>query len=170
MRIILFRHGPAGERDPMRWPDDRERPLSPKGIERTRRCAEGIVRMEGGLSQVVTSPYFRATQTAMLLSEAGGLTAPLELASLEPGGSWRETLGSLAHAEPGGTVALVGHEPDLGKFAGVLLFGAPAALALKKAGACSIEFDEAPRAGSGRLRWFLPPRALRRFSRSRSHV
>jgi len=52
---------------------------------------------------------------------------------------------------------LVGHEPDLGKLAGVLLFGAPAALPLRKAGACSIEFDNHCAAGKGRLRipWLL---------------
>ena len=56
MRILLFRHGPAGERDPEQWPDDRLRPLTPKGIERTRRAARGLLRLEGRPRVVLTSP------------------------------------------------------------------------------------------------------------------
>jgi hypothetical protein len=39
MKIILFRHGPAESRDPERWPDDAERPLTPRGEKRTRLAA-----------------------------------------------------------------------------------------------------------------------------------
>ena len=31
MRVVLMRHGPAGDPDPQRWPDDRLRPLTPRG-------------------------------------------------------------------------------------------------------------------------------------------
>jgi len=61
-------------------------------------------------------------------------------------------------------VVLVGHEPHLGKLAGTLLFGAPAHLPIKKAGACAIDFEARPRAGGGQLVWFLPPRALRQLA------
>ena len=71
----------------------------------------------------------------------------------------------LAELGPDEAVALVGHEPDLGKLAGVLLFGAPASLPLKKAGACVISFTDVAASGAGRLEWFLPPKALRRHVR-----
>ena len=60
-------------------------------------------------------------------------------------------------------MALVGHEPDLGKLAGVLLFRAPASLPLKKAGACVISFTDVvrPRARAGSS-GSMPPKALRR--------
>ena len=64
-------------------------------------------------------------------------------------------------------IALVGHEPDLGKLAGTLLFGAPAHVAIKKAGACAIEFESRAGAGGGRLLWFMPPRMLRRMARAK---
>lgn len=63
MRLLLIRHGPAGERDPLRWPDDRDRPLT------------------------------RAQQSANVLFEEADLEhggEPLE--SLIPGGSWCRTL------------------------------------------------------------------------------
>lgn len=165
MRLILLRHGPAGDRDPLQWPDDRDRPLSEKGVERTRQAIRGILRIESRWTHVLTSPLVRAQQTADALIELAALeeeSQPLE--SLVPGGSWRRTLLALEALPTDATVALVGHEPDLGKLAGVLLFGAPRPLPLKKAGACSIAFETKVTAGAGELRWYLSPRILRQLA------
>lgn len=171
MRLVLLRHGPAGSRDPLGWPDDGERPLTEKGLGRTQRACGGLARLEPAVSLVLSSPLRRCAQTAECLrAELGGEARVRLTESLAPGRSWRATLGELESLAEAGTVALVGHEPDLGKLAGVLLFGAPAAIPLRKAGACSIEFENHPAAGKGRLRWFLPPRALRRFARHGSAV
>jgi phosphohistidine phosphatase len=171
MRVILFRHGPAGERDPERWPDDRHRPLTARGEVRTRRAARGLLRLDGEPSAVLTSPLARCVRSAEILAEAVGLDrAPETLDALAPQGSWRQVLLRLGEESPEASVVLVGHEPGLGKLAGVLLFGAPAAIAIKKAGACSIQFDGPVTAGTGRLRWFLPGRALSRMAASRSKV
>ena len=171
MRILLFRHGPAGERDPLRWPDDRRRPLTPKGVSRTRAASRGLVTLEPSIRLVLTSPLVRAMQTAELLAaECERDAAPEALDALRPGASWHDVLARLESAPPDSTVALVGHEPDLGKLAGVMLFGAPAALPLKKAGACLIDFEARPDLGTGTLRWFLTPRMLRQMARGRSKV
>jgi phosphohistidine phosphatase len=171
MRLILFRHGPAGERDPLRWPDDHARPLSDKGVERTLEAARGVLRLERGLTHVISSPLVRARQSAELLAGHAGLALEdAGMESLAPGGSWRRTLTALEALPVDARIALVGHEPDLGKLAGVLLFGAPRALTLKKAGACSIDFETHAVAGAGTLRWFLPPRALRQFAGRRRNV
>jgi phosphohistidine phosphatase len=43
-----------------------------------------------------------------------------------------------------------------------MLFGGPASgLALKKAGACAIRFEDGPKPGEGLLRWWLTPSQLR---------
>jgi len=171
MRIILFRHGPAGERDPEQWPDDRLRPLTPKGIERTRRAARGLLRLEGRPRVVLTSPLERCVRTARILAAEARLDGGVEmLDALAPRASWRDVLRRLAEERADASIALVGHEPDLGKLAGVLLFGAPHALPIKKAGACSIEFEDTVTPGAGRLRWFLHPRALAGIRPSGSKV
>ncbi len=159
MRIILFRHAPAEERDEQLWPDDLLRPLTTRGRQRARRASRGIMWLESRLTRVLTSPARRALETANELSAVSGEDVEL-MATLAPGGSWRETLRALEREDKDCVIALVGHEPDLGKLAGVLLFGAPAAVPLKKAGACAIEL-ESPAAGSGRLLWLLSPGALR---------
>lgn len=171
MRLLLIRHGPAGERDPLRWPDDRDRPLTDKGVVRTREALRGMVKLEPQLTHVLHSPLARAQQSAyVLLEEADPEHGGEALESLIPGGSWRRTLTALESLPAQSVVALVGHEPDLGKLAGVLLFGAPRALPLKKAGACSIDFESKAVAGAGELRWFLPPRILRHFARRRRNA
>ena len=170
MRVILFRHGPAGERDPVRWPDDGLRPLTSRGEERTHAAAASLARIEPGVALIVTSPLRRATQTARVL--AGEFDdAPVEtLDALRPMGSHRLVLEFLGARAAGETVALVGHEPDLGKLAGVLVFGAPVALPLKKAGACALEFEGEVKPGGGRLLWAMPPRLLRRVAGKKHRV
>lgn len=170
MRIILFRHGPAGTRDAARWPDDGLRPLTTRGEERTYGAASGLARLEPEIRVILTSPLVRAVQTARVL-EAVLEDAEVEtLEALRPGGSFREIIAALGRFADAESVALVGHEPELGKLAGTLVFGAPSALPLKKAGACSIRFEGAIRAGAGQIVWFLPPRMLRRHAGKRNRV
>lgn len=166
MRVILFRHGPAGSPDGSRWPDDGSRPLTTRGKERTLDAARGLARIESGITRIVTSPLVRAEQTARLLHGTLRASVPVDaLDGLAPGGSYRKIIQHLAGLASGDVVVLVGHEPSLGKLAGMLLFGAPASLPLKKAGACAVQFSGAPAAGEGRLKWFLPPKVLRRMAR-----
>jgi phosphohistidine phosphatase len=169
MRVILFRHGPAGRRDPNRWPDDGERPVTRRGLQRSARAAAGLRRFLGRAGRVASSPLLRARQTAELLGKAVAPEVPVEiLEALAPDAPHREALRWLRGLESGATVVLVGHEPHLGNLAGVLLFGAPAtSLALKKAGAVVIDFVGKVEPGTGRLYAFLPPRVLRELARPR---
>src|SRR5262249_2470207 len=125
MRLILFRHGPAEDRDAMRWPDDAARPLTTRGVERTRQAARGIACLEPAIQRVLTSPAVRARDSARLLAgELGLVGEPTTLASLAPEGGWRVTLERLAADDLEATLALVGHEPELGALAGGLLLSA----------------------------------------------
>jgi len=165
MQVILFRHGPAGERDPDRWPDDALRPLTARGRERTRRAARGLGALLGRQPLILTSWFKRAQQTADLLAEELLASAPALEPALEPGSSQSALLEHLAAMESDQAVVLVGHEPDLGALAGRLLTSGPLRLPLKKAGACQIHFVAALKPGEGRLDWFLNPRILRRIGR-----
>jgi phosphohistidine phosphatase len=168
MQVILFRHGPAGRRDASRWPDDALRPLTARGEQRTRAAAQGLARLAGRITHLATSPLLRAAQSAEVLRDALDLPKPVMLDSLAPGRGYRRTLDWLHELESESRVVLVGHEPDLGKLAGMMLFGAPAALPLKKSGACGVSFVGEVAPGAGHLQWFLPPRAMRRLARQRS--
>ena len=170
MRVILFRHGPAGARDPARWPDDAARPLTSRGARRTRRAALGLRRMEKKVERVMTSPFERADGTARILGRVLGIEAVKTLEALVPGGSSRKVIEALNQEPDASTVVVVGHEPDLGALAGLLVFNNGATIPLKKAGACSIRFESAVRPGAGTLEWVAPPRMLCRITRKRSAV
>jgi len=161
MRIVLFRHGPAEPRDPARWPDDSQRPLTPHGVEVSRRAARGVARMEPSITRVVSSPAVRALDTAKCLASALDLPdEPELLPSLAPDSAWRPVLGWLADQPADAVLALVGHQPGLDLLAGGLLHATgDGAFVLKKAGACSIAC-EVPKPGQGQLRWWLRPAAL----------
>ena len=165
MQVILFRHGPAGRRDPERWPDDALRPLTVRGRERTRRAARGLGTLLGRQPMILASSFKRAKQTADLLAEELLVPAVALEPLLEPGGSQKRLIERLASQPSDETRVLVGHEPDLGALAGALLTATSVSLTLKKAGACSMHFVGAVEPGAGRLDWFLTPRVLRRVGR-----
>jgi phosphohistidine phosphatase len=147
----------------VRWPDDDLRPLTGQGEKKTAAAARGLSHLEPEVGLVITSPLVRARQTADIVARVLGVGTVETDEALGPGGSWRTVLSTIESHRREGAVVLVGHEPDLGKLAGTLLFGAPAALPIKKAGGCSILIDDELQPGTGRLAWFMAPRMLRQW-------
>jgi phosphohistidine phosphatase len=151
MDLLLLRHAPAADRED--WDgDDAARPLTAEGERKARRVLRllrPLVRAEA----VWTSPWARAHATAVIAAEAWSL--PLRTQEWLAGGAATpaEAIRLLARA---GDVVLVGHEPDLGQLAGVLL-GAPA-LRLRKAGCAWLRGE--PRPGGMALRQLLAPKTV----------
>jgi phosphohistidine phosphatase len=169
MPILLLRHGPAGNADPRRYPDDRERALTSLGKKRTRRAMRGLASFEPVVDRVWTSPLVRARETAALLARAYDPPPPITvIEALGPGGDALAALAAEAHAGVKETLVLVGHEPDLGLLAGRLVAGPGIALPLKKAGACRIDLVGKARRGAGTLEWFFTPRLLRRVGKGQA--
>ncbi len=162
MDCIFFRHGVAVERD--EWDGEENlRPLTPKGIEKTRDAAAGLLRMELDPGYLWTSPLTRAFDTAKIIRHM--LCPRIELHAHEallPEASPEKLLALLAALPAVATVICVSHEPLLGEAAGVMLLGKPVTgLTLKKAGACCLRFRETPAAARAELRWWLTPAQLR---------
>ncbi len=157
-----MRHGIAYERDALRWPDDRDRPLTPDGEIKFRRAAKGIARATGSVDTVLSSPLVRAWRTAEILSEEAGWPAPTVFEPLEPDRSAAELAAAMMPHRARDCVALVGHEPLLGELIAFLLTGSDArsAFPLKKGAAASLELDGALPNGST-LRWLLTPKIER---------
>jgi len=60
------------------------------------------------------------------------------------------------------SIALVGHEPDLGELAGLIISGEDqVALPLRKGGVCCINITETVPTFKGTLVWLLTPKQLR---------
>ena len=158
-RLYLVRHAVAEDRGPT-WPDDTLRPLTARGQRRFAKAAAGFVRLEGLPDRILTSPLVRARQTAELLASAADDTPIDTLPSLSPDEPPAVLLAHLRRV-PADRIALVGHEPDLGELAAVLL-GASRPLPFKKGGMCCIDVEWQGKP-TGTLVWFLSPAALRRM-------
>jgi len=164
MDLILVRHAIAHDRDPARWPDDSERPLTEAGEKRFEQAAAGLRRVAGDIDLVLSSPFVRAMQTARVLNEVAGWPSAETLPMLEPSYRPGEIISAVQRRRNDGVVALVGHEPLLGELAGVLLAGAGApALPLKKGGAACFRAAIGAAEGAMTLVWWLPPKVLTRL-------
>jgi phosphohistidine phosphatase len=163
MELFLVRHAIAGEADPSRWPDDRERPLTSKGIKRFREAARGLGALVPHVDVVLSSRFVRAWQTAEILENEAGWPAPRACDALESGRSPAEALQALQPLTGSSSVALVGHEPHLNELTSYLLTAdtTHAQVDLKKGGVARLVMDEALRPGSAQLLWLLSPKVLR---------
>lgn len=104
MRLLIVRHAEAAPGTP-----DELRPLTPDGREQARRLGDQL-RSEGvAPDAIVTSPLLRARETAAAL----GLGKPRIDERLAPGASAADIRD--AAKEHGGTVIVVGHQPDCGR-------------------------------------------------------
>ena len=162
MELLIVRHAIACERNAKRWPDDGARPLSPRGVMRARRAAAGLKKFAMRPGRVFASPLERTKQTAAILTQYAGWPRAIPCPELLPGESPQELIALLAGTR-GQRLAVIGHQPDLGRLISVCLPGSQgsAAFELRKMSVALIAFDGPPRAGRGELRWLLPPKLLR---------
>ncbi|HVN45264.1 MAG TPA: histidine phosphatase family protein [Steroidobacteraceae bacterium] len=162
MELLIVRHAIACERDAKRWPDDGSRPLSTRGVMRARRAAVGLKTLALRPTRVLTSPLERTRQTAAILTRYAGWPPAAACRELVPGGSPQALLAVLARTR-GSQVAVVGHQPDLGRLIAACLAGsaAGASFHMRKMSVALIRFAGPPRAGQGELCWLLQPKLLR---------
>jgi phosphohistidine phosphatase len=164
MELLVVRHAIAFERNARRWPDDAERPLSPHGVARARKAALGLKRITPRPARVLVSPLRRARETSAILTRFAGWPEAMPCVQLRPGASPEALLRLLARTRER-RVAVVGHQPGLGRLlAACLPGGEAAAFELRKMGVALLSFQGAARAGRGRLLWLLPPKLLRAAS------
>lgn len=161
LELYLIRHGLAADRGPAH-PDDSKRPLTGRGVSALRRTARALNALGVGVDLIVTSPLVRAKQTADTLAALLD-TSPAVTTSdaLAPAGTPAAVIQEIRRAQKP-RVALVGHEPNMGELAARLM-GSTLPVPFKKGAICRIDFEVLPPKGLGALRWFLPPKALRRL-------
>src|SRR5258707_10153879 len=87
MDLYLVRHGIAYEPDPAKWPDDKDRPLTPEGEKKFRQAARGLRELVPSVSVVLSSPWARAWRTAEILEKEAHWPAPVAGGALGSGRS-----------------------------------------------------------------------------------
>jgi phosphohistidine phosphatase len=162
--LYLIRHAIAEARGDA-FPDDGKRPLSEDGIDRMKKEARGLARLNVSVDVILTSPLVRARQTADLVAAALDSRPPIvTIDSLAPGGSYAAFVTELEKHARKRSIALVGHEPGIGELAARLV-GSRHPFEFKKGAICRIDVDEIPPSGPGHLRWMLTPKILRSIKR-----
>jgi phosphohistidine phosphatase len=167
MNLYLLRHAPATDREAAGPGGDAERPLTPEGREKLVRAIGGMRALGLSFRRIFTSPARRARETAEAVALAlSGERPPETVEVLDPDADPAAVLAWLAGLD--GDLLLVGHEPGLGRLAGLLSAGAAsAAPRLKKAGLCKLGIrGPGPLPGGARLEWLLTPRQLALMGRA----
>jgi phosphohistidine phosphatase len=167
MRLLVIRHAIAEERAAAEKAGrpDAERALTKAGRRKMQGAAEGLRRVEKRVDVLGSSPLVRAQQTAEIVGAAYGKLAVATVDALKPGKSVKGVLGWVQGQPDDATVALVGHEPQLGILIGWLLTGQrqQAFIDFGKGSACLLEFVDGVQAGRAKLLWMLKPGQLRRL-------
>ena len=160
LALYLIRHGIAAERGD-EYPDDSKRPLTHDGIAGLRKEAKALDALGVEFDHIIASPLVRTKQTADVLAQH--MTSKPSVSTsdaLAPAGTPAAVLHELARHMRKGSVAVVGHEPNIGELAARLI-GSRTPLEFKKGAVCRIDFEVFPPKGIGHLRWFLTPKMLR---------
>jgi phosphohistidine phosphatase len=127
MDLILWRHADAQEGGPEL--PDLNRELTAKGRKQAMDVGKWLDARLPKDCRILVSPAVRAQQTA------AGLGRSFEtVKEVEPGVDPTEIMVAADWPDASGAVMVVGHQPALGQVAGMLLFGEPVALTLKKGG------------------------------------
>ena len=160
MILYLVRHGIAVDRADPKCPPEAERPLTARGVQKTRSAALGLRALGAKPDVLITSPYVRAAQTAEIFAEALGYSPEKIRVSeaLKPTDNPATILAEISRLRAK-EVMCCGHAPHLDLFISLLAGARGPFTALKKAGAACFEQE----GGHGRweLRWILSPKVLR---------
>jgi phosphohistidine phosphatase len=162
MRLLLMRHAKALPRDEHLFADDSKRPLSKAGIKEHKRVSKMLRKMGVCFDHILTSPYERAIETAMITKKVFDFEdTPIECKSLSDDFSVDDVLKLVGSYGPKETLLLVGHEPYMSTLASALLWpGHPMGVDFKKSAIMSVRFNEVPEKGQGILEFFLRPKLL----------
>jgi phosphohistidine phosphatase len=164
IKLYLIRHGIAAPKED--YAKDEARPLTAQGIEKTAKVAKRLRERGLHFDLILTSPLVRAKATASILQDAGLASQVEEFPALAPDGdidAWvrwlekrRQTHGDDKR------LALVGHQPDLGNWAEILVWGeAQEKLVLKKAGIIGLKSPKSQSPiGQGELFLLTSPKWL----------
>lgn len=140
MVLYIVRHGIAVDKTDPKAPPDPERPLTAKGVQKTRAAALGIKELGAKPDVLITSPFVRAAQTAEIFAEALGFpTGKVRVTdALKPMANPADFIKELSHLK-GKELMCFGHAPHLDQLIAQLVGGRGVFTELKKAGIASLE-------------------------------
>jgi phosphohistidine phosphatase len=158
MNLYLMRHAIAAEADENT--EDHQRPLTEKGRKKLRKIARNIEKLDLKFDLILTSPAMRARQTADIVADALNIKQKnvIETENLSPLGFADKLVEEINAHEALENLLVVGHEPFLSQFIGMLLAGdASLNIDMKKAGLCKLSMEQLVYGRCATLEWLLTP-------------
>ena len=174
MELYFLRHGLAREPNDPPFKDDSLRPLTAEGMEKIRLSALGMQTLGLNFDAIISSPYVRARQTALIVAKAykikksaihltKNLLPPATINDL-----LKETFGFLGKSK---NILLVGHEPHLTQLISSLLSGDQLLeIDLKKGSLCCLSLKPSFNKNQAVLNWLLTSTQLGLLSFSKPKV
>jgi len=160
-RLFVIRHAEAEEPvDAARERrNDGQRRLTESGKRDMRKGAEGLTTLTDDIQLILTSPLKRAVETAEILHAAFHQAKLRQQPLLSPGFDPDALLESIA-GQPG-SIALVGHEPDLSQWIGYMSTGAARSVVrMKKGSICRLDMPDPALPGEACIAWLLTLKQL----------
>lgn len=169
MEIYVIRHAiaqPLGQKNDF---TDEKRALTSEGRDRMREVAKGLRKLGVELDLILTSPLERAVETTDIVAATLGLVKKdiQQTTNLAPGAAIEALVAEIKSHAGAESVALVGHQPDLGDIiASIIECNGSLAIELKKGGICALNVTETVPTLRGVLQWLLTPKQLRLFGKA----
>lgn len=164
MELYVLRHAIALSAGEAGVSQDAERPLSAEGKEKMKRIAAAMKDFGVEVDLVLSSPYVRARDTALMAHDGLGLKGCLEFSDALASG--QDTQGVLMELKERfkkkQRIMVVGHEPDLSLLIGKLTSLGKLRVEMKKAGLAKIEITETHPELRGTLEFLLTPKVMLR--------
>ena len=163
MNLYILRHGLAADKTEWKGPDS-NRPLTKDGIRKMKKAAKGLRRLDLAINWIISSPYRRAFDTAVIVSKELKLKKNLKVSRmLTPDGDPKALVRHLGlNFRSWESMMLVGHEPYLGQLISMLTSGAKnAVLELDKGGLAKLSADSLAYDKCARLEWLLTQKILK---------
>jgi len=158
MKVYLIRHAIAEERHVFAQSGrpDSERPLTSKGRDRMEKSADSLITSEPSIDIFLQSPLVRSQQTVDVLKARYKKAKVITTDLLSPGHSAAKLFEYLESFHGQNSVALVGHEPDMGQFLSWMLFRqATDHFPMKRGSIAKLDLYQDRRCY---LKWFVRPK------------
>lgn len=164
MNIILIRHAIAENREVFSetGQPDELRPLTSRGRKKFSKTISSIKSEIPELDEIVFSPLTRCQETSQLLHKIFPQAKLISQKKLIPGIPPEEMIDWLSKKSGQLNIALIGHEPDLGKLGTYALTGKKTPLfRLRKGGICVLHFTDHIDKAKAELKCLLQPSILK---------
>ena len=170
MELFVIRHAieePLGKKNEF---SDEKRVLTAEGRNRMREVVKGLAKLGVEVDLILSSPLARALETAEIVATSVGLSKKdiKQTENLAPGASSDHLFAEIKRHAGAESVALVGHQPDLGSLVSRIIQreGGGLSIQLKKGSICCINVSETVPTLRGHMIWLLTPRQLRLLAKS----